>query len=130
MSEEKKRAVTVGDVVGAFDALKLISEEKFNIKTGQKLVKLTRWVQPVVDEFMEFQAALLKRLGNPVDGKPGTFEFSSEEKRVEYTNTLKERLEQTMAIPEKFKLSVNDLSHIEISAKSLLNLECVLVDLE
>ena len=121
--------IKIVDLLAAVESLKILSEAKFKFPTAQKLVRLIRLIQPRVDEYNEFRSSLFKRLGTPVDGKPDHWLVSAEN-QTEFNTLLTERLERVVPILEKDKLSVDDLTNLELTGNNLLSLACILVDLE
>jgi len=128
MNEQKEReeTVTLDILLEAFNAIKELRNEKFELSVTKKLQKLYKWLNPYIADFGSKQTKLLQQLNaTPSTEGPGLYNIPPENRGL-YVETVSKWLAQTIPIPENLKLSVSDFEGVEISLATLQSLDCVL----
>ena len=126
--DKKKPECTIGMLYDAFEALDAISNDKFDPKGSQRILKLADWVRPYYEDVVEKRKELATRLGEPLESEPGRFRIPPE-KIAEFNRTMAESLVEPVKVPERIKLTVDDFFGSKISPANMLKLRCVISDL-
>ena len=117
---------TVGHLYNAFEALNAIANEKFEPRASAKILKLVEWIRPYYEDVTETRKAQLVRLGTEVE--EGKYNLPAEHHET-FNSVMKEATAEKVSIPERLKLSIEDLTGARISPATLNSISCIVSDL-
>jgi hypothetical protein len=123
---KKKPEWTVGHTFTAFEALNSMASEKLEPKASAKVLKLVEWIRPFYEDIVETRKNEATRLGTPVSDGEVTIAAENIE---EFNTTMRAAASEKVNVPERLKLSLDDLAGAKISPLTLLGISCIMVDM-
>lgn len=123
----KKPEWTIGHLYTAFEALNSMANDKLEPKASAKILKLVDWIRPFYEDVVEKRKVEATRLGTPV--REGEVTIPSENIE-EFNSIMRATVAEKTKVPERLKLSLDDLSGAKISPVTLLSISCVMSDLD
>lgn len=116
---------TVGRVCDAFEAMATIANETLLATTSIKIVKLSKWVEPLFNELASVKVREATRLGTAItDGKYAI----PAEKVDEFNAIIAPIADRIVVVPPQFKLTSTELEGAKASPTTINRMKWFLTD--